>query len=427
MVYKMAPYEERLTPNLVLRTVRNERDVDRFAAFNTQINDASQGMTCANLLRHHPQITYDDFFFVEDESTGEVVSTICLIPWRCLYEGVQLHVAMLEMVATHPAYRHHGLVRAQIKRFHQVVAERKFDFSIIEGIPYYYRQYGYAYATDHWRSDALPAWQIPGLPVEQSAAYQLRAATLDDVPALTALYEENMAALPISTQRSADYWRYLLQAAQYPVRLVEDVHTHSAVGYICTLPSPRGIRVIESGIADYAVGLAVLQQLKQETNGEIQLGWPQTNLLVQLGRSLGSAPTPGDQWLLRLHDVAQFLTKIGPVLERRLAASSCADLTQDLCINLFRHAFVLQFAAGKLQNVRAAGFVDASMGADGGDLCIPPDAFVRLVFGYRTLAELGDAWPDIVVKAQSRYLIDVLFPKVQSYFWLPYLYCGPIA
>ena len=78
----------------------------------------------------------------------------------------------------------------------------------------------------------------------------------------------------------------------------------------------------------------------------------------------------------------------------------------------------------KLRNVASAGFVDASMGADGGDLCIPPDAFVCLVFGYRSLDELADAWPDIVVKPQSRYLLQALFPKRQAYFWMPYLYCG---
>ena len=421
----MATFAENLSPELTLRTVRDERDIDRFAAFNTAINDATQGATCANLARYFPATRHDHFLFVEDTNTGEIVSTICLIPWRGTYETITLDVAMLEMVVTHPDYRQRGLVRTQIARFHQMVGERGFDLSIIEGIPYYYRQYGYAYATDHWRSDTLPVWQIPQPATDQPAPYGLRPATLDDIPTLTCLYQTNMAGLDLSTLRDADAWHYLLQWAAYPVRLVEDTRNQRAVGYVCTLANGRGVRVIESGIADQAVGMAVLQQLKLESTGEIQLGWPQTNTLVQIGRSLGSTPVPGDQWLLRIRDVAAFLTKIGPVLEQRLAASACANLTADLCINLFRQTFVLQFADGKLHNVAAIGFVDASMGADGGDLCIPPDAFVRLVFGYRTLAELHDAWPDIVVKPASRYVIETLFPKRDTYFWMPYLYWGP--
>jgi hypothetical protein len=93
-------------------------------------------------------------------------------------------------------------------------------------------------------------------------------------------------------------------------------------------------------------------------------------------------------------------------------------------VNLFRQAFALRFVGGALQEVAALGFVDASMGADGGDLCIPPDAFVRLVMGYRTLEELSDAWPDIVVRPARRHLLDTLFPNCRAYFSMPYFYYG---
>ena len=65
------------------------------------------------------------------------------------------------------------------------------------------------------------------------------------------------------------------------------------------------------------------------------------------------------------------------------------------------------------------------MGADGGDLCIPPDAFVRLVFGYRSLDELFDAWPDITIKVESRRLVEVLFPRLDAYFHATYQVFGP--
>jgi len=423
----MAPYKENLGNGLILRTIRNKCDIERYAAFHAATVSEAEGITCAYLPRHHPEASYDDFLFVEDECTGAVVSTICLIPWHCRYEDVTLDVAMLEMVATHPDYRHRGLIRAQVNRFHQMVSERGFDLSIIEGIPYYYRQYGYGYAIDHAASDSLPAWRIPDQPDGRPCPYTLRPATLDDVPTLARLYQDAMRPLQLHTLRSPDYWQFLLEWAQYPVQMVEEQGSSRAVGYICALKLEhnRGVRVVESGIASHEVAMAVLRQLKTETSGEIQLGWPQISTLVQTARSLGSVSAPSDQWLLRVPDFARLLSKIGPVLERRLAASDCAGLTANLTINLFRQALVLWFEAGKLVSVDSLGFVDSSMGADGGDLCIPPDAFMRLVFGYRDLDELRDAWPDIVVKAESRHVLRVLFPKMTSYFCMPYLYCGP--
>jgi hypothetical protein len=119
------------------------------------------------------------------------------------------------------------------------------------------------------------------------------------------------------------------------------------------------------------------------------------------------------------------LQKLAPVLAARLAASPYANLTADLTLNLFRQAYLLRFMAGELKRVEPLGFVDASMGADGGDLCIAPDAFVRLLLGYRTVDELADAWPDLVVRPTRRHLWQVLWPKQATYFWKPYMAYSP--
>jgi len=417
--------EELLSDGLVLRQVRDEQDVQRYIALNDAVV-TGEGAFCDRLLHHHPRTTLDDYSLVEDRRTGQVISTTCLIPWRCRYEDVILETAMLEMVATHPEYRRRGLIRAQVQRFHRMVAERRFDLCIIQGIPFFYRQYGYAYALDHTPSELLLARQIPDRPADISSSYSVRPARLDDAGALAALYERAMSPYSLAVQRSAEYWRYLLEWAGHAVRLVEDARLGCPVGYARVSRRAQGAElwVDESGLTSAEAGMALLLQLKAETAaeaaGEIRLAGSPLDTLVRLGRSLGSTPQPCGQWLLRFPDVAGLLAKIGPVLERRLVRSGYAGLTADLCLNLFREAFVLRFEAGKLSGVEPAGFVDASMGADGGDLCIPPEAFVRLVLGYRSLDELRDAWPDIWVRARSRYLVEALFPRMSACIWMPY-------
>jgi predicted N-acetyltransferase YhbS len=422
---KTKPYSQRLSAELVLRSVQDERDVERFVAFNTALNGAEQGITCDRLLRYHPEVGYDDFLLIEDERRGEIVSTTCLIPWRCRFGSVTLTVAMLEMVATHPDYRRQGLVRKQIERFHQVVNEQHFDLSIIEGIPYYYRQFGYAYATDHYGYDSLPAWRLPTHRPDERLAVALRPATAADAPYLTRLYAASMASLNNFTLRDEPFWRFLLERTSYPVWVVASERPSDLLGYLVKMEwATGGLTVMEHSIS--AAGVDILQLLAGETRGEIRLGWPATGTLVQLGRTWGSLPVSGDQWLLRIPDFVAFLNRIGPVLEERLAASDWRNLTANLVINLFRQALALNFVAGRLVKVAPLGFVDASMGADGGDLCIPPDAFVRLLFGYRSLEQLQDAWPDLSVKPGSQPILEQLFPQQKSCFLMPYLYRGTI-
>jgi len=440
-------YEENLEDKLILRSLRDDADRERFAAFNAACNNPYEGATCASLLHHHPQTTLDDYWLVEDASTGKVVSTTCLLPWVCRFDGIELRLAQLEMVLTHPAYRGRGLVRAQMKHFEQVVLERGYDLSIIWGIPYYYRQFGYAHAIDGDRCEALPMWKIPDYPIGACQSVRTvsptlvgvrtvsptlvgvrtRPAAAADIPLLVEGYTDATSTLDITIQRTPAYWRFLLEAAHYPVEIVENAQSGGTLGYAVIVRSEESITILECGLPDASACLGLLQHLNTQASQQVLVSGPDHALLVQLARSLGSQRVEGGQWLLRFPDVARFLMRIGPALQNRLADSPWRGLTMELIINLYRQAYRLRFQMGRLAGVDTLGFVDASMGADGGHLCIPPEAFVRLISGYRALDELFDAWPDITVKPEVRNLIDVLFPPRKAYLYTPYHFMGKIS
>jgi len=416
------PIERSLGDGLILRTVRDERDVVRYAAFHRSCISESEGAAGEHLLRYHPEMRLSDFLLVEDTETGQIVSTTCLIPWRCQIEDVDIIVAMLEMVATHPDYRHRGLVRRQIEHFQRIVRERHFDLSIIQGIPFYYRQFGYAYACDHTRRDAIAASRVAPAAGDAGKNYALRSAGWADIPALAEFYEQAMARTQVRTARSTAYWQFLIQKQHYPFQIVATAAEGHPVGYVLVHPGPAGAGkyIAESWVPDQEVALAVLRHVAEGADGELRIGWPEKGPLVQTARALGSQPLPTGQWLLRITDMAGFLRKLGPLLERRLAETLGSKLTADVCINLYREGYLLRFEAGQLRAVERAGFVDASMGATGGDLNIPLDAFVRLALGYRALDSLQDAWPDAFARPSARTLIDALFPPMSSYFCMPY-------
>jgi GNAT superfamily N-acetyltransferase len=420
-----------------IHPVRNEHDIKRFAAFHggeygkiygERSEDYYRGwrMTCENLLRHHPEITHDDFLMVEDEDTGEVISTTCFIPWHCCYEEIPLKVAMLEEVATAPEHRRRGYMRALIERFHRLVSDQGYDLSIINGIPYYYRQYGYSYALDLNNADSLPSSKIPAADEQELNRFHLRKATPGDVTELVKLYNQATSSLQIRDLRDQKYWQFLLVYMEFPVQVIEEKPGGRILGYFCAhkLETTLGIKIFEAASPQDEAGMFVLKILKSQGGGEVQIGGPETDTLKRLVRSLGSNPLPGYQWLIRIPNFSALLSKIAPVLELRLRSSVFSDLTTDLRINLYREALRLQFRRGKLLEVTPLSFVDASVGAEGGDINIPPAAFIRLIFGYRQLDELLDAWPDIRLQPGCGDLLEILFPKMTSYFFMPWRYYG---
>lgn len=320
----------RLDDSLVLRSVQSDVDIVRFTEFNRTVNGADQGATCEALLRSHPSVRHERFWMVEDEQSGEVVSTTCLIPLRCRLGPVALAVAMLEMVVTHPAYRKRGLVRAQIDHFHQTVAEQGFDLAVIEGIPYYYRQFGYGYALDHWAADFLPTTRVPAMP--ELGSVELRAATTDDIPWLQRFHDRAAAAYTLHVQRDAADWRYLLQAAHYPIYLLQSAQDIAPSGYVSAWrrgDAGETVVLMESVIPLAESALALLRGLRA-TCREVWIGHAAQNTLTQVARTLGAQPLEADQWLLRIPDIPGLWRKFAPLFAERLAAGAWAGFTGSL-------------------------------------------------------------------------------------------------
>lgn len=421
MFTSATPYHRSLGNGLTLKSVSDPRDVERIAALNAQVFGPNEAVFGTALLMHHPLTKPEYWLFVEDDATQQAVSTLVLVPWTWRYEDVAITSGEMGIVATLESYRGKGLVRALAARHHELLRQDDFDLSHIQGIPYFYRQFGYEYAMPldvYWHIEPRQ------LPNPSSAAYRFRLATAEDIPVLMWLYEESMSALDICTTRDESIWRYLFGESLATVLnaetwLVVDSHQTPA-GYF-RLPAHGfgdGLIVGETSRMSTDMGEAVLAYLKQVAQQRnkpyVRLALPDSNDLLKVARGFGARDDGHYPWQMHIVDVARLLRKLAPVLERRLAASLFAGMTRTVVLNLYREAFELCFEAGKLKAVHALGF------KDGGDIRLPPLLLAPLLLGYRSRTELSAMYPDIGIYGPMQHLVDVLFPKLASFIHTVY-------
>ncbi|HEX5689778.1 MAG TPA: GNAT family N-acetyltransferase, partial [Roseiflexaceae bacterium] len=164
----------------------------------------------------HPLIGPGDFAVVEDTRHGTIVSATDLLEQTWEYEGVSFGIGRPEVVATDPDYRNRGLVRAIFELIHARSAARGHLAQAITGILFYYRQFGYEYALDLGGNRTVFFAAMPKLKDGQSEPYQLRQATLEDVPQLVELYEHERAVGPVSARVDAEYWRWAIDGQSDP-------------------------------------------------------------------------------------------------------------------------------------------------------------------------------------------------------------------
>jgi predicted N-acetyltransferase YhbS len=415
----MAVGEGSLGENLVLRCVRDESDVARLVDMYTRAQNAVEGRTAASLLGGHGRLRREEYLLVEDLSSGGIVSTTCLIPWTLRFCGIPFSCAQVEMVYTSPSHRNRGLVRRQFERLHSLARGAGYDILVIWGIPFYYRQFGYSYAIEGCTTETLSASGVPGA---AGSDVRFRPATEADIPALRGFHDGLSSRLDVRIDRGEEHWRYMIDAARQPVLVVE--RGGREAGYLLASPLGGSVRVLENGIADQETALGVLGVLARE-HGEIAVRWPRQSPLVTAAQGLGSVRTRSAQWLIRIPDLPAFLAKLRPELDRRLAASAPGVTNRRFLLNLYREAVSLAIRDGRVAEVQGAGPVDTSMGGSGAALSIPPDAFVKLLFGEAGVDELYSSWPDTVVKAEDKAIVQALFPRLDAYLSTPYHAYGP--
>jgi hypothetical protein len=409
-----------LKDGLTLKSIHTIDDLERWALFQAQIHGEGVAEMSRALLLYHPATRPEHWLYIEEVATQRIVSALCLIPWRWRYDDVELRAGEVGIVGTLEEFRNRGLSRALTLHHQKLLHEGEYDLSPIQGIPYFYRQFGYEYT--------LPlegGWHLELRDVREVApGFTIRPATEADIPVLMPMYEDAARDLAVSACRGEDEWRFILThsrdtelAADYYMLL--DVAGQPA-GYagVQRFGFGEGLNVSEVSRlrSDEAIALlGFMKALASERDKPfIRLIPPEKTTLQKIATAWGAKDSGRYAWQINIPNAARLMRSIGSVLERRISNSPFAGLSDAVHINLYREGVVLHFEAGKLARVEAVP------GSQWEPISLPPLLFAPLVLGWRSADQLSDIYPDVGIVAERKPLVDVLFPRMESWIYSQY-------
>jgi len=421
-----------LGDGLVLRQSRVE-DTEQLAAFNADVHRGEAAEPAAwvagwtrDLMRgNHPTHAPDCFTVVEERGTGRIVSALNLISQTWSYDGVPFGVGRVELVGTAPDYRRRGLIRRQFEVVHRWSAERGELVQAITGIPWYYRQFGYEYALELDHARMLAVHTLPE-PSDADARFRLRAAVEADAAICVRADAWGRRRYLVTCQRDEATWRYEIGGRDKaepgpPVVWIVETANGQPVGYVTHAGRRDGAQLrvqaaeLVEGASWQAAAPAIVRGLIEVGNRMAPEPLAELALLLEREHPLyrwmpGEPPrrNRGYAWYLRVPDLPAFLWRIAPVLEARLAASDAAGYDGYVQLWFYRDGLQLTFEGGRLvaidpwstEHTRQATAV------------FPDLTFLQLLFGYRSITELSEIYPDCFARPRgAAALLDVLFPK----------------
>jgi GNAT superfamily N-acetyltransferase len=387
-----------------------------------------------------------DFALIEAPGRSEhpLVACTCYFRHQWSMAGIQIPVGRPEIVATDPAYRNRGLVRALFEMVHARSAADGNLVDAITGIPYFYRQFGYEYVLDLDGHRRTPLELIPEKKGDEPDPFTLRDAILADVPDLMALYSLPRQQSLVWHEAPEPYWRHLIEVWDDPAIQQQDVtanglqrRLHMIVdregrtcgyAYLATRRWDANYGIVALQLAAHCnwqtAAPALLRLLRshaetvpavaenKEAFKALNFRFGRSHPLYEvLGEELAPHVDLPYAWYLRVPDLAAFLRHIAPVLEGRLAASILTGHTGEVKLDCYRGGLRLVFEQGRLAEV--APWRPPAYG-DHADVGCPALTLLQLLFGYRALAELKATFPDVWAKPEATLLLNVLFPKLPS-------------
>ena len=433
-----------------------EADAERLGEFNADVlrgQDAAEPAPWMDvwtrdlLTGRHPTFRAEDALLVEDTRTKSIVSSMVLLSHTWTYDGVPIAVGQPEIVGTRAEFRGRGLVRAMFEVAHRWSAERGHPLLAINGIPWFYRQFGYEMALELGGGPRLYTVGLAASVTRAEPAYRVRPAHDADAPFLAATSAHAAARYLVTAPRDERAWRYIISgrspgsAAHNAVRIIESQAGEPA-GYLEHVSRLWGaalqVREVEAraGVSWRAIAYPVLAYLcatgeayAREAKSEFGVidCWMLGTAHPFAGAVQFSAARRPYAYYLRTPDLPDFLRRLVPALQRQVAESPLVGHSGELRLGFYRSGVRLVLAHGRIESIDAWPPPRTPRGVDFGmssadearpSATFPDLTFLQLLFGYRSLEELEAAFPDCLARGQeARALLHVLFPKRPSKVW----------
>jgi hypothetical protein len=363
-------------------SVETDEELEELLSFHTIVHPDDDPDELRRQINKLPGFGRKLNFYIRDKAKNVIVCALNAIPSTWYYEDVPLRNLELGWVGTLKEHRRKGLFKSLYTHFDKLLQDGKYDISTIQGIPYYYRQFGYDFVIPMGRTLWLTVDQIPTIDEKTPPSFMqlnIREATSDDIDDLMKLYDEHNRPLQVYTGRNRDLWNVQEETKreydkEFQTIVLED--ENGVQGYL------RFVLILstEAGMHGSGNAIQVIESRIQSFTG--------------VRRAL--------QFLLR---------SIQPVLEKRLMGTMFEDLTEDLALNTFRNCYLLKFVNGKIESITDSGMQEVD---ENRRFRSPPDDLARLVLGAYSIDELSYNNIDFIVSNGLKSLIQTLFPKRES-------------
>ena len=412
-------YKRILNQQFSIHIAENSKkeEFQQILELNVNVHGESVRDYIKHIFLNHPRREDILFLYIKDSNTNKIVSSISLMPLEWRFESINIPVCEMGFVGTLEQYRGKELIVELNNLYERIMAENGYLISVIRGIPYYYRKLGYEFAIP---LDHRMFLSLSKIPQDDLEFLKIRKANIDDIDLITNKYKQYYEDFFISNIFDKDCYiskffndnynefkasTYIIETGGKSIVYFTFGKSYDNKGYD-----------IKTSHMNRECGIKILQFTKEITSIEnpdqVDLAVREDTDLAELIDELGGTTYDTYGWQIKVPNLKLYLETIKPILENRIHNSNFQGLTQDLRISNYKTTFILSFNNGQISTIEIEKGYPKELSCD---LKLPGSILFKLILGDRSFKEIKHIMKDAKVKYESCEIVDVLFPKENSY------------
>ena len=411
-------YSQQIDNQFTLRVATGSKDeLDRILELNITVHGDSTKTYIKDLYLEHPRKEELLWFYMEENGTNKIVSGLTLLPLEWIIEEIKLPICEMGFVGTLEAYRGRGFIVKLNEIFEKAMAERNYAFSVIRGIPYYYRRFGYEFVFPLDDRIALSSNKIPD---DELSNITIRKANNQDIKLIENLYDEFYEQFYIVNKFDKESFIYRFFREDFndnrlSTYIIEE-NGQSVAYFSIGMSYDSKAYTINVPRLTYQQMIKILQFAKELKKNkdiiDIELHVRHDSEFGEFIFQLGGRALHRYGWQLKIPNLELFFQSIKPIIEWRIKNSIYQGLSRNLIISNYQDNIELKFINGIIAEIRQyKGYPDE----EECDLRIPGSLLFKLLLSDKSMEEINYIIDDAIVKPSSKLLVDVMFPKKSSY------------
>jgi len=366
------------------------------------------------IYKEHPKKKDILWFYIEDNSTGQIISLLTLLPLEWKFEGILLPVCEMGFVGTLKEYRGKGLIGKLNEFYERVMMEKGYLLTGLRGIPYYYRRLGYEFVLSLDERFSLSPNQIPSMELSH---IDIRKASRKDIGYIEDKYNSNSMNFLISNSfdKESFYFKFMNDSFndnKISAYIIEE--NGKPEGYfLIGMSFDKEVYTIITPQLSPPQMIKLLQHINEYPKKEqnLNLNIAEFSEFGKYILSMGGKLQSNYGWQIKVPDLKRLFESIKVVLENRIEKSNFNNLSKTVIFSDYKQSIELIFNNGKIEAIKSErGYPDEEKC----DVRIPGAMLLKLLLGDKTIDEINYIVKDARINPSSKKLIETLFPKVNS-------------